>query len=122
MSTSIAMEVLAAPMEASDIAELVSYFPDFKGSLPPEACYWKRSDLELYLGSNGQLRPKERTGSCAFLSRARQRLAELKVSEATNEQRVGIEVERGRWGTVDIGALLERSFKMALKGFQMDFR
>ena len=86
------MELLAAPMEQSDIEELMSYFPDFTGELPAEARYWKRSDLELFLGSNGQLRPRERVSSCAFLSRARQRLAELKVSEATAEH-LGV----GKW-------------------------
>ncbi|CAK9026224.1 unnamed protein product [Durusdinium trenchii] len=81
------MEVLAAPLEQSEIDELLSYFPDFKGSLPEEARYWKKSDLELFLGSNGQLKPKEKRGaaSCPFLSRARQRLAELKIGEASAE-------------------------------------
>ena len=56
------MEVLAAPLEQSELDELLSLFPDFKGSLPEEARYWKKSDVELFLGSNGQLRPKENKG------------------------------------------------------------
>jgi len=27
--------------------------------VPEEARFWKKSDLELFLGSNGQLKPKE---------------------------------------------------------------
>eukprot|EP00434_Breviolum_minutum_P012711 symbB.v1.2.011203.t1/scaffold718.1/size169569/9 len=66
----------------------VSLFPDFTGQLPDEARFWKKSDLELFLGSNGQLRPKEVSKgaqSCPLLSRARQKLAELKISEASPE-------------------------------------
>ena len=37
----------------------VSLFPDFQGQVPEEARFWKKSDLELFLGSNGQLKPKE---------------------------------------------------------------
>lgn len=82
------MEVLAAPLEQSEIDELVSLFPDFQGQVPEEARFWKKSDLELFLGSNGQLKPKEvskGTQSCPLLSRARQRLAELKISEPSAE-------------------------------------
>ena len=80
--------LLATPLEKAEIDELLSLFPDFKGSVPEDARFWNKSDLELYIASNGQLRPKEDQGkakSCPLLSRARQRLAELKIGEASGE-------------------------------------
>ena len=81
--------LLANPLEKAEIDELLALFPDFKGAVPEEARFWKKSDLELYIASNGQLKPKEsqaaKAQSCALLSRARQRLAELKIGEASAE-------------------------------------
>ena len=80
--------LLATPLEKSEIDELLSLFPDFTGTVPEEARFWKKSDLELFIGSNGQLKPKEsaaKAQSCPLLSRARQRLAELRIGEASAE-------------------------------------
>mmetsp|Transcript_35824 Transcript_35824/g.80150 ORF Transcript_35824/g.80150 Transcript_35824/m.80150 type:complete len:429 (-) Transcript_35824:7-1293(-) len=80
--------LLATPLEQSEIDELLALFPDFTGAVPDEARYWKKSDLELFIASNGQLKPKDaqpKMASCPFLSRARQRLAEMKVGEASAE-------------------------------------
>eukprot|EP00930_Biecheleria_cincta_P058104 TRINITY_DN43956_c0_g1_i1.p1 TRINITY_DN43956_c0_g1~~TRINITY_DN43956_c0_g1_i1.p1 ORF type:complete len:434 (-),score=86.70 TRINITY_DN43956_c0_g1_i1:348-1649(-) len=84
--------LLAAPLDEGEIEDLVSLFPDFTGEVPEDAKYWAKSDLELFLGSNGQLRPRDvapKAGvvTCPLLSRARQLLAELKVGEATTEYR-----------------------------------
>ncbi|CAJ1341483.1 unnamed protein product [Effrenium voratum] len=80
-------ELLAAPLEKSEIEELKALFPDFQGEVPEEAAYWKKSDLELFIASNGQLRPKGEApkAASAFLSRARQALAERKIGEASQE-------------------------------------
>ncbi|CAE7512435.1 HSPB1-associated protein 1-like [Symbiodinium microadriaticum] len=81
--------LLATPLEQTEIDELLSLFPDFTGTVPEEARFWKKSDLELFIASNGQLKPKEneaaKSKSCPLLSRARQRLAELKIGEASAE-------------------------------------
>eukprot|EP00442_Polarella_glacialis_P013075 CAMPEP_0115115004 /NCGR_PEP_ID=MMETSP0227-20121206/42412_1 /TAXON_ID=89957 /ORGANISM="Polarella glacialis, Strain CCMP 1383" /LENGTH=86 /DNA_ID=CAMNT_0002515549 /DNA_START=45 /DNA_END=301 /DNA_ORIENTATION=+ len=83
------MSLLGAPLEEAEIQELLALFPDFTGDVPEEAKYWTKGDLELFLGSGGQLRPRETAKpedlTCPLLSRARQRLAELRVSEATSE-------------------------------------
>mmetsp|Transcript_129457 Transcript_129457/g.360595 ORF Transcript_129457/g.360595 Transcript_129457/m.360595 type:complete len:430 (+) Transcript_129457:65-1354(+) len=85
------MSLFAAPLEESEIAEIQAKFPDFDGEPPDEAKYWSRSDLELFFGSNGQLKPREtaKAGApaSALLSRLRQRLAEDGVDEAPAEYR-----------------------------------
>lgn len=83
------MSLLAAPLEEEEIEDLRQLFPEYEGDIPEEARYWSRSDLELFLGSGGQLRPRESAQSssstCALLSRLRLKLADDNVSDLTAE-------------------------------------
>mmetsp|Transcript_34687 Transcript_34687/g.64253 ORF Transcript_34687/g.64253 Transcript_34687/m.64253 type:complete len:437 (-) Transcript_34687:7-1317(-) len=83
------MNLLGTAFEQEEIDAVCARFPDFQGAVPDDAKYWTPSDLELFLGSNGQLRPrgtaKASIQTCPLLTRIRLKLAEERVDEATSE-------------------------------------
>lgn len=85
------MSFLGAPLEGEEVEELRRLFPEYRGELPEEAWFWSRSDLELFLGSGGQLRPRETVdpadATSPLLTRIRHALAEGSIGEATAEYR-----------------------------------
>jgi len=85
------MSLLGATLEPAEIEELRKLLPEYQGEIPVEAQYWSRGDLELFLGSGGQLRPREvgrsSVTTCALLTRVRHALADDNIGEATAEYR-----------------------------------
>lgn len=82
--------LLATPLEAEQVEAIRKRFPRFEGEAPPEVLYWSEADLEAFFSSSGKVRPRETRAAgstCALLSRIRLRLAEDKISEATEEYR-----------------------------------
>ena len=85
------MSLLGAPLEPALIQELRKQYPGFAGALPDGARFWTRTELEAFLGSSGEAKPKETAqkslATCPLLTRARLKLAEAKISGATSEYR-----------------------------------
>ena len=83
------MSCLGAPLEDEELEQLRQRFPGYRGDLPDEARYWSPEDVECFLSSDGQVRPREvaKGSSCPLLTRVRQVLAEEQVSGSTAEYR-----------------------------------
>lgn len=85
------MNVLGIPLEESDVEAIQKQYPDFDGTVPPEAWYWTEAELEAFFSSRGKVRPREvaETSSpaqtCALLSKARLLLAQLRVVAPSSE-------------------------------------
>ncbi|CAJ1342501.1 unnamed protein product [Effrenium voratum] len=86
------MSILGGPLlEDAEIEELLRKYPRFKGALPHEARLWTEAELETYLASGGQRKPADLSDkksvplNCGLLTKARLKLAELKVESATSE-------------------------------------
>lgn len=80
-------------LEENEVEDLLRKYPRFKGALPPEARLWTEAELETFLASNGSRKPtdlsengeKKPPVNCGLLTKARLKLAEFKVEEATLE-------------------------------------
>jgi len=86
------MSILGGPLLGeTEVEDLLRKYPRFKGAIPPEARLWTEAELETFLASNGQRKPtdlgeeKKAPVNCGLLTKARLKLAEFKVEEATAE-------------------------------------
>ncbi|CAK0816837.1 unnamed protein product, partial [Prorocentrum cordatum] len=90
LSATAAMSLLGAPLEQQRIDEIRGRFPECKEAVPEEARYWSEGDLEAFLGSHGEVRPRlapRASGrSCALLTRVRLRLAEARGPTGPTEE------------------------------------
>lgn len=86
------MDILARPPDWERVNEVLELFPEFEGDVPDEALYWSTGDLELFFGTQGQLKPLSVSGpspkgACLLLSMLRRGLAEWSINKASCEYR-----------------------------------